>query len=155
MKFKINAGAQIETATPGEIGGMLDSQQQSWFAEMARGEKHFRYGISGDVTGGALALFDISQGPHQGFVWSFRRLSVGQLADADTVTISRAPASANTFINTLTGSRPAYHPGKGGLILHGGESLMFTAAGLTTTATNLTITGEFVEVPEFMLWKIL
>jgi hypothetical protein len=155
VKFKINAGVDIETATPGEVAGMLDSSQQSWFAEMARGLKHFEFALTGDVTGGVVDMADLGAGPRQGFVWAVRRLSVDQLGVADVLSIYRAPASASRFVDVLTASRPSVKPASTGLVLHGGQSLQVTGTGLTTTAVELIVTGEAVECPEFMIWKLL
>lgn len=155
MKFKINAGVDIETATPGEVAGMLDSSQQSWFAEMARGLKHFEFVLTGTVTAGAVVIGDLDAGPRQGFVWAVRRLSVDQLGDGDSLSIYRAPASPSRFVDVLTPSRPSVKPAATGLVLHGGQSLQVTGTGLTTTAAELVVTGEAVECPEFMIWKLL
>lgn len=155
MKFKINAGVDIETATPGEIGTMLDSQQQSWFAEMARGLKHFEFMITGAVDAGTVDMVDLETGPRQGFVWAVRRLSVDQLADGDVLSVYRQPAGPLRFVDVLTASRPSIKPAATGLVLHGGQSLEVTGTGLTTTATELVVTGEAVEAPEFMIWKLL
>jgi hypothetical protein len=156
VKFKINAGVDIETATPAEVAGMLDSSQQSWFAEMARGVKHFRFGFTGAVTTGAVDISSAQQGgPNQGFVWAVQRLSVDSLGTGDTLRVYRAPVQQNTFYGLLTATSPEIHFGSKGMILHGGEELEITGTGLTTTATNLTVSGEAIELPEFMLWKFL
>jgi len=155
VKFKINAGVDIETATPGEVAGMLDSQQQSWFAEMARGLKHFEFVLTGAVTAGAVDMVDTQSGPRPGFVWAVRRLAVDQLGTGDTLRVYRAPAGPTRYVGALTDTRTDYRPGAAGLLLHGGQSLEVVGAGLTTTAAELVVTGEAVEAPEFMLWKIL
>lgn len=155
MKFKINAGVDIETATPGEVAGMLDSQQQSWFAEMARGLKHFEFMLTGSVTDGDVDMADLDVGPRPGFVWAVRRLSVDQLGTDDVLSVYRQPAGPTRFVDVLTASRPSIKPAATGLVLHGGQSLEVTGTGLTTTALELVVTGEAVECPEFMIWKLL
>lgn len=155
MKFKVNAGVDIETTTPGEMAGMLDSSQQSWFAEMARGLKHFEFVLTGEVVAGAVTVVDSSAGPRPGFVWMIRRLSVDQLGAGDVLRIYRAPASPLRFVDVLADSDPSIKPASAGLILHGGQYLEATGTGLTTTARELVITGEAVEAPEFMIWKLL
>lgn len=154
--FKMNAGLNFETTTPKEVAGMLGDSQQSWFAEMARGHKHFRLAISGAVTGGVTDIRDATQGgPNTGFVWAIQRLSVDGLAAGDTLKVYRFPAGPNTFIGLLTAASPELHVGSKGIVLHGGEDLEITGTGLTTLQPTLTVNGEALEVPEFMIWKIL
>lgn len=155
MKFKINAGVDIETTTPAEVAGMLDSSQQSWFAEMARGLKHFEFVLTGAVVGGVVDMADLDAGPRQGFVWAVRRLSVDRLNTADVLSVYRAPAAPSRFVDVLTASRPSIKPASTGLVLHGGQSLQVTGTGLITEAVELVVTGEAVECPEFMIWKLL
>lgn len=155
MKFKINAGVDLETTTPGEMKGMLDGSQQAWFQEMAKGVKSFRFAISGTVTDGTFTITSGLSGPNQGTIWAVQRFSVDQLATGDVIRLYRSPASENTFLGQLTVDAPMYHPGQGGIIIKGGEMLDVTGDSLTTTAGSLTITGEAWELPEFMVWKLL
>jgi hypothetical protein len=155
VKFKVNAGVDIETTAPEEMRGMLDGSQQSWFKEMARGVKHFEFVLSGAVSGGVFDAVDLEAGPRAGFVWSVRRLSVGQLGTGDVLSVYRNPAGPTRYVGALTATSTTYKPGSGGLILHGGQSLEVTGTGLTTTAASLVITGEAYECPEFMIWKLL
>lgn len=157
-RFKINAGVDIETATPHEISGMLDSQQQSWFAEMARGLKHFRFELAGAVATGAVDMADAGTQPRPGFVWAVRRLSVDQLGTGDALRVYRTPSGTpgdpQRFLYQLSATSPSVQPGSAGLILHGGEGLEVRGTGLVTTAAVLVVTGEAIEAPEFMMWKL-
>lgn len=159
MKFKIQAGAEVETATPHEIGKMLDGNQQSWFAEMARGVKFFRFTITGTVASGALVLDDNQRpGPEQGFIWAVQRFACDGFTADDTgiINLYRDPATSNQFLGQLTAGAPMYHPGQLGVIVKGGEFLTATGATLEATdGTPIIITGEALEVPEFMAWKLL
>ncbi len=159
MKFKIGAGLDFETTTPHEMRGMLSEGQQSWFAEMARGLKHFELSISGAVSGGALSIDGSQQvdgGPREGFAWAVQRLSCDLLASADVLKVYRGAASTTgeRYIGPITSTGPL-RLGSKSLILKGGQFMSVTGAGLATTAATLVITGEAIEVPEFMLWKIL
>jgi hypothetical protein len=75
-------------------------------------------------------------------------------AEGDILQVHRTESDGSALIGTLSYSEPWLHIGKGGIILYGGESLLVTGSGLTATGQIL-VNGEGIEVPAFMLAKLL
>jgi hypothetical protein len=165
-KFKINAGVDIETATPAEVKGLVDASQQAWFHEMARGMKQLYPAAAAAVSSGALDLVGANaQGdplwPDQGMCWRVNRLTVSGLGTGDSLSLWRIPEGGVAaspgpqpgarLVDLLTTARPAIYPGKG-LILQPGQALELTGASLT--ATQVTVNLDVTEVPAFMVWKL-
>jgi hypothetical protein len=104
------------------------------------------------VAGGVASL--LGTGPETGFAWAVQRITVAGLATADVVSLYRGPgvAAAQTTDNLLTivtGTAPTWHPGRTGLILQEGERV--TIAGTGLTATQVTLTGEVIQMEQWLL----
>lgn len=164
MKFKINAGTVIDAATPDEVKDAVHGAQQSWFQEMARGLKHMRFETQAAVaTGETLTIDNPAQpcGPEQGFAWAVQRVSVEGLTGSDTLQVFRSPLPGAPGVPTgrlygVISPTQNLHVGSRGIVLHGGERLAVSGTGLSTTVgTIVVVSGEVVEVPEFMIWKLL
>ena len=108
------------------------------------------------VSGGAVTFVSLEHGlgPDTGFAWAIQRLSVSGLAGSDVLSIYRGPptskaATADNFMNNLTVAAPAWHPGRTGLILQDGETII--AAGTSLTATQVALTGEIIQMEQWLL----
>lgn len=93
-------------------------------------------------------------GPPDGFAWAVQRITAAGLAAADIISLYRGVPSSGTvdpsnFMNVLTGTAPAWHPGRTGLMLQPGESIVASGTGLT--ATQVTITGEVIQMEQWLL----
>lgn len=116
--------------------------------------------VTVDGSGNATILnHENDLGPASGYVWAVQRLTVAGLASGDTISFYKAPGSsagiqATTFINSVTSTAPMWSPGRTGLILFNGDTVI--AAGTSLTATTVTLTGEIIQlenwiVPQFLL----
>jgi hypothetical protein len=157
MKVTLKNGAEFDFLTPAEHKDGLDLQNRNWFLEMQRGTQSKRFvPMSGTVNGGAIELppngtSDV--GPNAGFVWAVQRISCQGLAGTDTLQIYRNNPDPSTFIGQMSVATPWFHLGSRGFILKGGDSLVVTGAALTATA--VVVNGEYSEVPESQIWKLL
>ena len=112
--------------------------------------------LSKTVSGGAVSFVSLEHGlgPDTGFAWAVQRLSAGGLASGDTLSVYRGPPTASAatqdnFMNVLTFASPAWHPGRTGLILQDGETII--VAGASLTATQVALTGEIIQMEQWVL----
>jgi hypothetical protein len=95
--------------------------------------------------------------PNQGFVWSIRRLSVNGLGTGST------PDILNVYRNgtgiapcwQLNGNNWGYSFGPTELLLLPGESLVMASLGSLVATSQITVTGDAIEVPQAMLGKLV
>ena len=161
MKYRIGHGVEFESLTRGELDDALGAMDvgASWFQEFARGVKPIRLLGVGTVTAGAVTVgagagpgFD---GPEQGCTWAIRRRSVAARGTGDTLKIYRNGQDVSNFIGTITAANPRVGFGSTEFLLLPTDQIVITGTGLTTTATQLVVTGEGIEVPSFMVSKLL
>lgn len=160
MKTQLELGAQLETLTRGELSEELARNTQEFFAQYARGQKYLRFGpIAATVAAGAVS-FDGSgaagTGPRGGFVWSVRRMAFTGL------TAGGSPDVVNLFRNTLTGppvwqfngNNWAYTFGKTEMLLLPGETISFANVGSLAATGQITVSGDYLEVPAEQISKL-
>jgi hypothetical protein len=116
--------------------------------------------VQAAVAGGNVLIASASNmlGPNTGYAWAVQRLTVAGLGATDTVSAYRGPASAvtaasNNLLNILTGAAPTWHPGRTGLILSPGDTLVVAGTGLA--ATQVTLTGEAIIMELWLLSHFL
>ena len=98
-------------------------------------------------------------GPNTGYAWAVQSLSVAGLATGDTASLYIGPAVAatvqpNNFVQQFTPSAPSWQPGRTGLVLNPGDTLVLAGSSLTSTLVTLTgrvIIMELWLLPEFLL----
>lgn len=95
-------------------------------------------------------------GPPDGFAWAIQRITAAGLAAADVISVYRGVPSSGTidpsnFMNVLTGTAPSWHPGRTGLMLQPGESIVANGTGLNAATTQVTITGEVIQMEQWLL----
>jgi hypothetical protein len=163
---KIQAGATFETTTPKEVGEVVRTAYSETFQEMAEGVKPMRFSanavVSGtDVTIPQLLSGEVPLGPQPGYVWVVQRISAYNLAANDVLAVHRSNADntvdGSSFIGNIVASEAPggfLHVGSKGFLLYGGESMVLVGTGLAATG-NIQVNGEGIEVPAFMLWKIV
>jgi hypothetical protein len=159
VETQLQLGATINTLTKHELGDQLAAHEAAREREYARSMKYLRLTpVSVVVSGSAFTMdgtrFNI--GPREGFIWSFRRLSV------DGLTASATPDVANLYRNNTTGIRVwqfngnnfAYTFGKGEMLLLPGETISLVNSGTIAATGNITLSGDYFEVAAEQVFKL-
>ncbi len=155
MKFKIQAGAELDLLTAGEVRGELDRFAANWRAEVARGIRYRRFSIFGDTDGsGVLALGesgDQRAGPSTGFCWLLKRLSVGggYTPASQSIAFYHSSPNPSSLIDPDLGAVQDYEE-----FFAPGETLVFAGTSLTAS-TRIWVTGQVLEAPEALAWKLI
>lgn len=149
-KFRINAGAELETLTQPELDKSLSKFTVAWIDALKTGVRFRRFIVQGTADGtGALTMKGV--GPAESMVWSITRFNLANLATAGTVIVQ-------AFINgtqdgdmvkgnfTTTNNSTAHEFEGPGLVLRPGDLFLVTCSGLTAS-TPVTLTGNASEVP--------
>lgn len=96
-------------------------------------------------------------GPALGWIWAVQTITVGPLASGDTLAVYRGMTTADNGFQRLkyqfagaAGQWQVWHPGRTGLILHGGrEGLVFDpGSGTLTSATRYFVNVDVIQVEE-------
>jgi len=160
LKTQLELGAQLETLTRGELSEELAAQTQQFFAEYARGMKYMRFGPFGGNVAAAAISFDGSQqsgtGPRGGYVWSIRRIDFAGLTAGTT------PDVINLYRNNpqgrpvwqFNGNNWSYTFGKTEMLLFPGETLSFANLGALAATGQITMAGDFLEIPAEQIFKL-
>ena len=132
--------------------------------ERARAFKWMRLPIytatpaSSAVTIDSASNGGLELGPEQGYAWSVRRIVI------DGMTTGNTPDTINMYRNAITSQPPlwqfngnnfAYTFGRLELVLMGGDALKFANVGTFAATGLIRVSGELVEVPAEMLWKLI
>lgn len=160
-KFKLDFGADIELITKGEMADVLDKYGDRRLAEYALGLKHFDIPVmlgtvaaDGTITLGSSGDPDqIHCGPRQGFCWRVCRVSVNGLTGSQTVSLYKGDPGASRFVTVLSATAPAFTSSHG-LLLKPGGNVVVSGSGLTTGA-QVTVSGEAVEAPAELIYKLI
>jgi hypothetical protein len=157
MKQKIAPGATFDFATPGEVKGHIDQLVANLKQEEARGIALWRDDAEADVSSGSITIPATGAatkiGANPGFAVLVQSARAAGLATGDVVNVYRNVAVNKNFVGQLTAASPVEGFGSKGLILKGGETIIFTGASLT--ATTVTINLEGIEVPETDIYKLV
>lgn len=114
------------------------------------------------VSGSTFVLTSTEHdlGPPDGYAWAVQRLTVAGLivtgGVADAAAFYRGVPSSKTvdnslLLNTVNANAPAWHPGRTGLVLQPGESLVAAGFGTVTSAGPVTLTGEVIQMEQWLL----
>lgn len=167
-KFKLMANAEIETATPGDVGKELrkfGAEQTARLLADAQGKKYARLNppIAGTAVAGVLSIggdapapggTDQPVGPRAGYAWAMRRIAVTGLtagATPDVVNLFRRSEQVWQF----NGDNWAYTFSFAEMIYLEGEYLSLKSVGAFAATGTITLRADFVEVPQPMLFKAL
>lgn len=160
MKFKFNAGAELDLLTKNEVEDALKAAARDWMVEARRGPKLIDWWGQGVVAadgtlsmGGEAAGADSGRwGPDVGLLWSVRRWNVRGLTGAEKLSAwIDVPTPQRSVIDGVTGSNVW---GSDALVLRGGSRLLFTGTGLTVGEV-ITVGGMAWELPAAMMYKLL
>ena len=159
MKFKLQAGMELDLLTREELGEELDRSAGSWRGELSRNVRFPRFSARTDVVGGVWAINPDSNtagklGPKVGFIWSVMRLAVsggGIVLGTDVWRAFVGENAPSQFVDSSTRGM-SFNPGA--LVIRDGESLLFAGAG-TGAGTDVTVVGQAIELPDFLAWQLL
>jgi hypothetical protein len=154
VKFKIQAGGEIDVATRSEVREEIEAVKTSWFAEVAKGDRFVRFAGAADIVAGTIDFGEYSYeyiGPREGFVWSVKRIAVTVYDPAtdDLALYGGSPSSSTVIIphmDTLN-----LFPGNE-LVLYPGEHLY--VGGMVTGPGRVWITGQAREIPLSLAWRL-
>lgn len=158
MRQQITAGGYFDFLTNEEFQEMMGHHFDDFIREVVRGIKYIRMPLlTGTASGGVLT---IGQGntitaPEQGYAWSFKRLAVSGLTTGtspDIVNLYRGDNLINP-VWQFNGNNFAYTFGKLDMVLLAGEN--FVLNGTITSTSQITLTGDAIEVPQEMLGKLV
>jgi hypothetical protein len=163
-KITLQGGMHLEVPNRDEnredVARVMDERE----LVQARGVKWMRLPIiTGTGANSALKLDETTGipnvGPESGYAWSIRRVVV------DGMTSGTTPDVLNMFRNStgvssaplwqFNGNNFAYTFGRLELVLGGGDTLKFASVGTFASTSQIRVTGELVEVPAEMLWKLI
>jgi hypothetical protein len=158
-EVKIQAGVKFETTSPAELRALLKEAHSGQMQELATGVKPMDFQATGTIAGAAVTIpqpqnQQIKLGPGPGFLWLIERVSCFGLAAADVLQVHKTVTDGTAFVGNLPGSTGFLHIGSKGIKLQPGQFLVLTGAGLTATG-QLIVNGECIEVPAFMLAKLM
>lgn len=154
MRFKIQAGAEIETVTPDELRATL----AAWIQEVARGVKLRHFQATATVTVGNTFSIDGGSvadelGPRKDMVWKVLSVAFGGsgfLKGTDTVSIFIGDATDSRLVTSGVTRSFTFAPH----YLSGGEALSFTGAA-TDTGDQVIVSGWALEAPASLLSELL
>ena len=164
----IQAGARIHIPDGDEMRGyvkqaLIENEREM---EHARGFKWLRIPelLSGKPASNAITLGTGSGqgatpvGPEQGYAWSLLRVVVSGLTAGttpDVVNLFRNDRFSGPPLWQFTGNALQAGFAKLGLVLMGGDTLSLQNVGSIASTSLITVSGELVEVPAEMLYKLI
>lgn len=128
--------------------------------EAIQGIKYFRLpALYATPATGTVVLGQSGQtsGPNQGYVWSIRRLTANGLgtgANPDILNIYRNGTSGSP-VWQLNGNNWGYSFGPTEMMLLPGETLVAASLGSLVSTSQITLTGDAIEVPQAMIGKLV
>lgn len=156
MKFKINAGAELDLLTRDEMRDELAGFAANWRAETIKGDRYKRiYGYGTPATGAVEFGGDLAGGeqlgPAQGFVWDVRRLGLlGHDPAADVLRVFiNAPEIGNCVIPVM-GRYQGFNRAE--LVLYPGDLLL--VSGTTAATDRVSLVGQVRELPIGLAWRL-
>lgn len=164
MKFKIQAGAELDLLTKGEMSEALETFRQAWVTEIARGDRYRRFSGQAAISAGSFTIGGpdggpdrADFGPRDGYVWSVKRLAV---ALGDGTPLDPTMENLAIYINEVSPANLVhpvfvdYQPfGSDELVLYPGDELVIAGSSLSSTG-YLTVTGQAREIPMQLAWRL-
>lgn len=157
MRQKIAAGAEFDFTTPGEMKEHLDGFVREFYQEKARGINPWRFKDAQAVASSAVELPAQGEepfGPDLGYAVLVQAVRAQGLAGSDVLSVYRNNIEDDCFVAVLTVAAPVVKFSGRGLVLKGGEKLIFNGLSLTATG-NVSVNGEGILCPEPDLYKLL
>jgi hypothetical protein len=162
----MTAGLDIEaSASLGiQLGRIANSLERS-LADQQRAQRSVMYipikphSVAVASTNASIYSHERDLGPRDGYAWAVQRLTVGGLSSGDLVSIYKGPGISvaidpTLLVQVLTNTTPTWIPGRTGLMLFPGDTIVVNGTGLQ--ATTVTLSGDVIQleqwiVPEFLL----
>lgn len=158
MKFKINAGAEIDVITKGEMDDALKNFGTSWVQELARGDRYRDIRGAGTITATAVSIGgdrdDVNLGPSQGYVWSVKRLAViaSTVDDVAKLTLFKNDNAPSSTVKPILLTYNTFDANE--LVLYPGDKLLVESSAALGGSGNITITGQVRELPVALAWRL-
>lgn len=154
MKIKIQAGAELETLSPGELRDELTRARAAWISEVSRGVRARRFSATGTSdAGGAITIGVVGDGvgPDTGMVWLLRRFSVQGYnpAGTDTLALYNGSTSGSAVI---VPKLQTWQTDMDEFLMPGDRLVV---AGTVAINTQVWITGQVQEAPASLLWRMM
>jgi hypothetical protein len=149
MKFKIQAGAELDLLTKDELSDLLDNHTSDFDRMLSRGLKYGKFSstLSENINSGASGIYTTGVfeivGPEQGFVWSVKNITFSNLGATGCDLLINGSNPGDVIHTGLVNSGTVY-PGQNGLIIPSGQNLML---GAKNALVNPAITLYYLEVP--------
>lgn len=163
MKAKFQVGSEIEFLTKDELGEELKTALGAWRTEIGRGVRWRKFSGQGTVAGGAWVIGGTGAnndkdplGPQPGFVWAVTRIAVsgnGFVPGTDAFSVYVGEAVPSRLV--ITGLTRGETWDVAVLVLNGGEELALTGVGTGLAGTDVTVSGQAVELPSQLAWQLL
>jgi len=162
-KVTLQGGTHLEIPNRDEnredVARVMDERE----LVQARGVKWMRLPeMYGTPAASALVMDEahgtLVVGPEQGYTWSLMRIVVDGLTASST-----APDIVNMYRNSINsaplwqfnGNSFGYTWGKLQMTLKGGDTLKFQSVGTFAATGRIRVSGELIEVPAEMDWKLI
>lgn len=163
-KITLQGGMHLEVPNRDEnredIARVMDERE----LVAARGVKWMRLPqITGTAANSAITL-DESHGapivgPESGYLWSLRRIVVDGMTTGTTPDVlnmyRNSAGTASAPLWQFNGNNFAYTFGRLEMVLAGGDTLKFASVGTFASSSLIRVSGELVEVPAEMAWKLI
>ena len=152
--------ADIKPLTKDELTEVLKANREQQEIDAVKGIKYIRLPtLRGTPVNGTVALGTTGEfrGPHAGYLWSIRRLSVSGLGTGtspDILNIYRTGTGVPPFWQ-LNGNNWGYSFGPAEMILLPGENLVAASLGSMVSTTQVILAGDAVELPQEMFGKMV
>lgn len=158
-KVKLQAGVDLDLMNAAEAREVVRTELAAWHKEITRGVK-FRTFSAQTVNGGATwTIADPTAdpvGPREGFSWSVTRFTVsggGVVPGTDAYNVGVNELSPSKLIETGLTRGKTFDVG--GLVLNGGDRLVFGGASTGTLALPIVVSGAAIELPAQLAWRFL
>lgn len=161
---EVDAGLEIQAGLTLALGRMNTSLEraEAYSQRMAAAVMYLPILAQTQAVSGGAVLFASKEhdlGPPDGYVWAVQRVTVAGLAGSDICSVYKGPPLAQSIdptrlANLVTAGAPTWNPGRTGMILYPGDSILISGSALT--ATNVAVSGEVIQlekwiVPQFLL----
>lgn len=161
---EVDAGLQVQAGLTLALGKMNDSlaRAEQYSARLQAAVMYLPILAQTQAVAGGAVLFASKEhdlGPPDGYVWAVQRITVAGLAGSDICSIYKGPPLAQSIdptrlANLVTATAPTWNPGRTGMVLYPGDSILVSGSALT--ATSVAVSGEVIQmekwiVPQFLL----
>jgi hypothetical protein len=161
----IQGGLKVDIPSRQEIRDTFSTEMDARERQQARAFKWMRLPVYTGTPAASAVTIDsatnggLELGPQQGYAWSIRRIVVDGMTASSTT-----PDIINMYRNAITSQAPlwqfngnsfGYTFGRLEMVIMGGDALKFASVGTFAATGLIRVTGEVLEVPAEMLWKLV